>query len=238
MEDVLSDTAHTLTAKLKQEQFPVCDFSQDAMDLILNVFMNPNYDMTDIYAFGALQSWLQHCERSEMFESLTTKETSSSQPSTLDSAIRQAVLFKAHLSLPEIKRAVDECTDDDILVLERDLQSLRRVGRMFAQLLSAELPAGHRLPWDMVWRFIFGLGRIMICIDLALRKQGFGSDVDSFLSEVVVKVQAAFDLKVSRAEVNSASATCGRTVGSGLRSCDSRHKLSIFLNTTNNECCA
>jgi hypothetical protein len=101
MEDVLSDVAHTLTAKLKHEQFPVCDVSQDAMDLILNVFMNPNYDMTDIDAFGALQTWLQHCERSQMFQSVATKEASSNQPSTVNSAIRQAVLVKEHLSLPE-----------------------------------------------------------------------------------------------------------------------------------------
>jgi hypothetical protein len=115
-------------------------------------------------------------------------------------------LLKSTYLYPKIKRAVDECCDDEILVLEHDLQSLRRVGRMFAKLLSTELPAGHRLPWDMVWRFIFGLGRVMVCIDLSLRKHGFGKDIDSLLSEVVARVQAAFDLKFNSAEVKSASA--------------------------------
>lgn len=206
MEDVLSDTAHSLTARLKQEQFPVCDVTQDAMDLILNVFMNPNYDMTDTDAFGALQSWLQHCERSEMFQSIARKETDPNQPSTLNSGVRQVLLIQKHLSLPEIKRAVDECGDDEILVVEHDLESLRHVVCMVERLLSAELPGDLIVPLDMVWRFVLGLGRVMVCIDLSLRKQGFGKDIDSLLSELLARVQTAFDLKFSNVRTQSSAA--------------------------------
>ena len=152
-EDVLSDATYWLTAKLKEEQFPICDVTQDAIDLMLNIFLNPNYDMTDIDAFGALQVWLEHCERSR-FGRRERSEMKTRPPKPIETAIQRAIRFKKYLSIPVISQAVNDCCDEELLLVENDLQHLRRVARMFAKLLSTELPAEFRLPWDF-WRFLF-----------------------------------------------------------------------------------
>ncbi len=146
--------------------------------------------MTDIDAFGALQTWLQYCELTR-FGRGEPAEANPQPPSTIEAAIQQAVRFRGHLSLPKVRQAVNECSDEEILFVGGDLQHLRRIGRMIAKLLSMELPAGFALPRDILWRLIFGLGRMLVCIDFSLRKHGYGNDIEAFLSDVVARVQYA-----------------------------------------------
>ena len=121
--------------------------------------------------------------------------------------ISQAKLLREHLSFVEIKRAVDESKDEDLLVVERDLHSVRLIARMFAKLLSSELASNVELPRDMIWRFVFGLGRMIICLELSFRKHGRGSDVDALVTDLVAKVQKAYDTKFNKAKAaTSASA--------------------------------
>lgn len=207
VEDVLGDTAYDLISKIKGEQSPICDVPLEALDLILNLFINPNYDLTDIGAFKALRRWFQLCEQFQASLRGPDNRQIPSQPPTLDSMIQQAVLIREHLSVAEIKRAVNECKDEDLLVVERDLHSLRRIARMFAKLLSTELPSTAELPWDLIRRFVFGTGRIIICVDLSLRRHGRGEEIDSLLAEVLSKTQGAFDRKFNQADAaTSASA--------------------------------
>jgi hypothetical protein len=206
-EDVLGDIAYDLISKLKNEQVPISDVPVEVVDLALNLFINADYDLTDREAFKSLRSWLQLCEQYQASLSGSGSPQVSAQPSTISSMIAQAKLIRKHLSVVEIKRAVDESTDEDLLVVERDLHSVRHTARMFAKLLSSELTSTIELPRDMVWRFVFGFGRIIVCLDLSFRKHGRGSEVDALVTDFLAKVQEAFDRKFNNAKAaTSASA--------------------------------
>lgn len=206
-EDVLGDIAYDLISKLKNEQVPISDVPLEVVDLALNLFINADYDLTDREAFKSLRSWLQRCEQYQASLRGPGSSHVSSQPSTISSMIAQAKLIREHLSVVEIKRAVDESTNQDLLVVERDLHLVRHIVRMFAKLLSSELASTIELPKDMVWRFVFGLGRIVICLDLSFRKHGRGSEVDAVLADVLGKTQQAFDRKFSEAKGATSAST-------------------------------
>lgn len=206
IEDVLGDIAYDLIAKLKNEEVPISDVPQEAVDLALNLFINANYDFTDKGAFKSLRSWLRLCEQYQASLREPGSAQVSSPASPISTMISQAKLIREHLSVAEIKRAVDESKDEDLLVVERDLHSVRLIARMFAKLLSSELASNVELPRDLIWRFVFGLGRIVICLDLSFRKHGRGSDIDALVTDLLAKVQNAFDTKFNEAKATSAAA--------------------------------
>jgi hypothetical protein len=193
MEDVLSEDAHRLAAKLQNEDSPILHIPADAIDLILNLFMNPDYDLTDDGAFEAFQVWQEQCQRLQ-----ATWSRSTSLPRAADSIESLLILastVKQYLSVAEIKRCVDEATDADLRIVGRDITMLRRMWLMFAKLLARELPDDLHLPKDLILRFVLGMGRIAIYLDLALRSHGQGGDIDSLLPCWLVMVEGAFHEK-------------------------------------------
>jgi hypothetical protein len=193
MEDVLSEDAHKLASKLQKEESPMLHIPADAIDLILNLFVNPDYDLTDAGAFEAFQEWQEQCQRLQ-----ATWTRSTSQPSAADSIeslLTLASTVKQYLSVVEVKRCVDEATYDDLRVVGRDITMLRHMWLMFTKLLARELPSDLRLPRDLVLRFVLGMGRMAIYFNLALRSYGQGGDIDSLMSYWLTMVESAFHEK-------------------------------------------
>lgn len=191
LEDVLNDDAHTLAARLEKQDTPALRVPADAIDLILNLFINPEYDLTDLGAFEAFQLWQAECQRLQA-------SWSQSQPvaaDSIESLLKLASTVKQYLSVTEIKRAVDEATHDDLRVITRDIAVLRRMWSLFVELLVRELPGDFHLPNDVVLRLVFGIGEIAIYLDIALRKHGEGGQIDSLLPSALSQVEAAFHRK-------------------------------------------
>jgi hypothetical protein len=191
LEDILNDDAHTLAAGLEKEDTPAFRVPADAIDLILNLFINPEYDLTDLGAFEAFQLWQAECQRLQA-------SWSQSQPmaaDSIESLLKLASTVKQHLSVTEIKRAIDEATDDDLRVITRDIAILRRMWLMFTKILARELPKDFHLPNDVVLRLVFGIGEIAIYFDIALRKHGEGGQIDSLLPSALSQMEVAFHKK-------------------------------------------
>lgn len=203
IEDALDDAAYDYAAKLKREEYPTYNMPEEALALILNLWMNPQYDMTDLGAFKAWPLWQQHCNSIHANRSQMDNELKTSSGDSINSLVRHASLFKEYLSLPQIKWAVEESTDDDLHQVEGDMRALRKLWFMFSKLLSAELPKNCRIPQDIAMRLVFGLGKVAHCVDLSLRKHGLGKEVDSVLSDVQVKVKAAFDRKFRQSQAST-----------------------------------
>jgi hypothetical protein len=193
MEDVLSEDAHRLAAKLEKENSPILHIPADAIDLILNLFINPDYDLTDEGALKAFQLWQEQCQRLQATWSQSTSEPAAAD--SIESLLNLASTVKQYLSVTEIKRCVDEATYDDLRVVGRDIMILRGMWLMFTKLLARELPADLHLPKDLVLRFVLGVGRIAICVDISLRSHGQGGDIDSLLAQWLAMVEAAFQAK-------------------------------------------
>lgn len=180
LEDVLSESASIFAAKLEKENSALLHIPVDALDLILNIFMNPDYDFTDQGAFQAIQLWQEQCHRLQ-----ASSSKSGMQPGTADSIeslFGLASTVKRYLSITEIRRCVVEANYDDLRVVDRDITKLRHMWLMFSKLLAKELPADLYLPKDLVLRIVLGMGRIAIYLDIALRSNGEGNRIDSLLS--------------------------------------------------------
>lgn len=193
MEDVLSEDAHKLAAKLQKEEFPMLHIPADAIDLILNLFVNPDYDLTDGGAFEAFQEWQEQCQPLQ-----ATWSRSTSQPraaDSIESLLTLASTVKQYLSVVEVKRCIHEATYDDLRVVGRDITMLRHMWLMFTKLLARELPDDLHLPKDLILRFVLGMGRMAIYFDLALRSHGQGGDIDSLMSYWLTMVESAFHEK-------------------------------------------
>jgi hypothetical protein len=193
MEDVLSENAHKLAAKLQREEFPMLHIPADAIDLILNLFVNPDYDLTDEGAFEAFQQWQEQCQRLQATWSRSTSQPLSAD--SIESLLSLALTVKQYLSVSEVKRCIDEATYDDLLVIGQDIAMWRRMWLMFTQLLAQELPKDIRLPRDLILRFVLGMGRMAIYFDLALRSHEQGGDIDSLMSYWLTMVEGAFHEK-------------------------------------------
>jgi len=193
MEDVLSRDAHTLAEKLQREDSPILQIPADAIDLILNLFVNPDYDLTDEGAFEAFQGWQERCQQLQATWSGPTSEPRAAD--SIESLLTLASTVKQYWSVAEVKRCVDEATHDDLRVVSRDITMLRRMWLMFTKLLAQELPNDLRLPRDLILRFVLGIGRMAIYFDLSLRSHGQGGDIDSLMSYWLTKVEGAFHEK-------------------------------------------
>ena len=197
MEDVLSQDAHRLAEKLEKEDSRILHIPADAIDLILNLFLNPDYDLTDEGAFEAFQLWQEQCQRLQASWSQSAALPGAAD--SIESLLSLASTVKKYLSVTEIKRCVDEATYDDLCIVGRDITMLRRMWLMFTKLLARELPADLHLPKDLFLRFVLGMGRIAIYFDIALRSHGQGGDIDFLLPYWLAMVETAFHEKFGNA---------------------------------------
>lgn len=197
LEDVLSESASIFAAKLEKENDPLLHIPVDALDLILNIFMNPDYDFTDQGAFQAIQLWQEQCHQLQ-----ASWSKSGMQPGTADSIeslFGLASTIKRYLSIIEIRRCVVEADYDDLRVVGRDITILRHMWLMFSKLLARELPDLY-LPKELVLRLVLGMGRIGIYLDIALRSNGEGNKIDSLLSDGLAMFERVMDEKFGDAK--------------------------------------
>ncbi|PWT76537.1 MAG: hypothetical protein C5B59_06265 [Bacteroidetes bacterium] len=204
MEDVLSDAAYKLAAKLQTEESEIVHVPADAIELMLNVFINPDYDLTDHGAFEAWQLWQEQCQRLQA--SWSRSSTHIVAADSLDSLLNLASKVKQYLSVAEIKCAVDEASYNDLREVGRDIQLMRRMWSMFTELLSRKMRDDIYLPQDLILRLALGLGRIAIYVDISLRKNGYGPDIDSLLRDAVRKLETAFHEQLDTPETLAAHA--------------------------------
>jgi len=69
------------------------------------------------------------------------------QDSSLMSFFDRAPFIKQYFSLHQLKLAVDECTDDDLRAVQRDMRCLHRIvplARKIITILTSEIPAEYK----------------------------------------------------------------------------------------------
>ena len=197
LEDVLSESASIFAAKLEKENDPLLHIPVDALDLILNIFMNPDYDFTDQGAFQAIQLWQEQCHQLQASRSKSGMQLGTAD--SIESLFGLASTIKRYLSITEIRRCVVEANYDDLRVVGRDITILRHMWLMFSKLLARELP-DLDLPKELVLRLVLGMGRIAIYLDIALRSNGEGNKIDSLLSDGLAMFERVMDEKFGDAK--------------------------------------
>ena len=86
-------------------------------------------------------------------------------------------VYASH-TLHQLKRSVNECTDDDLRAVKRDLGVLREIELLLRRMLTIlprDMPEDFQRSSAELLPAIFFAGRILIWADLSLRNKGFTS---------------------------------------------------------------
>lgn len=158
------------------------------MGVFSNLFFNREYNLEDEHEpFG----------RTVKAFRLRQARRINRQPTPNDdnavALFEHALFIKEHLSFDQITGALQDCTDDDLRVVARDLEIMREIvfhlGRMVKALFFA-VPAEFTDGFADKWHALFTVGTMCVLADLSLRRRGHGNWIDRVLPDVLNRVRA------------------------------------------------
>jgi len=216
LEDVIDDGVAEVSPLLQRE-VPIFDVPEEAVAAVVNVVANPDYSFNDDpYQHGVsrLRDWerslwqrLQHV----LGDTVVLNQIGVGNENNI---IPNAPFINKYLSLPQLTEATQNCTDEELMVVQRDLQIAREMLRVFIrirELLSPFVPKGFLdMPEEV--KVVFDSGRVLVWIDLALRHRGFGPLIDRLMPLMLDQLHHNFNEAVERELV-----AAGPEIGKALR---------------------
>lgn len=213
LEDIIGDAAYSHAKEFESARVEVLQIPQDSLEAFLNVLLNQGYNLSDAaFEFGveALQEY-ENATRQRHAAALAADGADDAYLSRQDDGVMSffahAPFIKEYLSLHQLKRAINECTDDDLRAVERDLGVLHEIAhllRSMLTILTRDMPEDFRRPAAELLPAIFFAGRILIWADLSLRNKGFAEVIEFYLPEALRKFREEFNEKLER-ELSEAS---------------------------------
>lgn len=217
--DLIGDAAYECVKGAASEGGKLLAMPQDALETLLNILFNPGYDLSDtpfeegVEAMREYERAMQEAHLAAMaakgFETDLTREDDTS-----GGFFKHAPLVKEFFSLYQLKRAVDECSDEDLLAVERDVDIMREAVLLMHKLYriatrdldtdSDSTPARTLPP-------IFMLGTFVVWADLSLRRRGFSEAINTYLPEGLRLMREKCDESVER-ELGEASQSIAMVV--------------------------
>ena len=174
---------------------------------MLNVFFNQGYDLTDgAFELGAEElkkyesAIQQRCAAAFASEGLADVDLAR-HDSSLMGFFDRAPFIKQYFSLHQLKLAVDECTDDDLRAVQRDLCCLRGMAllvRKIITIITSEIPAEYKPARADILRPILSVGGLLVLADLSLRRNGFAQAIDYLLPMALREFRQGFTEEVER----------------------------------------
>jgi len=225
IEDIIGDEAYNIIQKMERVKVEALQLPQEAIEACVNIFFNEGYDLSDAtfqHAVEEQHAWDEIIQqmRFSMCDAQGGRDidaSPSNNSNSLDTLFANAPFFKKYLSLPRLKRAVCECTDDDLQMVEADLRIMREVAllshKMFV-ILMRDVPAELKSTTAEILPSIFGAGKLFVWADVSLRRNGFAEVVDYYLSELLSKCREELNEKL---EIEMATAS--PYIASALKTC-------------------
>lgn len=215
IEDFIDEQVAKISPIVKRK-IPFFDVPEESLAVVVNVIANPNYAFWDEpYEDGVtkLREWessfAQRC-REHLGNSM---EVNREVAADTNNIFKDAPLINRYLSLPNLMAVTQDCTNEELQVVQRDLQVGRQILLVFkriVELLSPFLPESWRLQPEKM-KVVFNFGRIMVWVDLALRRQGFGPLIDQALSQILNQLHNDFDEAAER-ELQAAGPEIGKAL--------------------------
>ncbi len=220
IEDAIEEGAAHYSSQMKQNSLNLPVLSQDILEAVLNIFFNPTNNLKDAPfedAVTALEDWNKEMLSTKLKRLSDLRKdpevgNGNSSLDTVDNFLTHAPFFQRFLSLHQLKRAVDEATEDDLEAMLADVRLLREVTLIFDQMvsiLSRELPSDLKTCKADVLPTLFSFGRLLMWADLSFRRNGFADRIDEALPKLVEKLRNEFDSKLEK-ECSAASPIFGR----------------------------
>jgi|SRR5882724_2472226 len=215
IEDLIDEQVSKIYPLIKRK-IPFFDVPEESLAVVVNVITNRKYAFWDEpYEDGVakLKEWeLSFAQRCR--EHLgTSTEVNRDVISDNNDIFKDALFIDRYLSLPCLLAVTQDCANEELLVVQRDLQTggqILLVFKRIVELLSPFLPESWRLRPEKM-KVVFNFGRIMIWVDLALRRNGFGPLIDQALSQILNQVHNDFDEAAER-QLQAAGPEIGKTL--------------------------
>jgi hypothetical protein len=197
IEDVI-DQGVADVSQLFHGKLPLFDVPGNTMSALMNVTTNTNYDFSDQpYEDGVTElkewehSFFERCQK-------LLGDTIVINPEVIgddNNIFANAPFINQYLSLPHLVAAIQNCSDEDLLRVQQDLQLGRDILELVKQLhelMAPYLPEAWRtIPDDVT--VLFNFGTLAVWADLALRQQGFGPLLDGALPALLQALRDDFD---------------------------------------------
>jgi hypothetical protein len=223
MEDLIDDIAYDLAQKWGRVGMELFQIPQETTEAFINVLFNEDYDLSDApFKEGvmALQEYERRMQdqQAAAFAARGIQTDVPQRGSSLGDFFKHAPLIKEYFSLPRLKRAVEESTDDDWRAVERDVNLLREMAllahRMFKILIRDLDPKFDTSPASTLPP-LFTCGKVLIWIDLSLRRHGYSELIDLSLAEAMRCLREKCDEKLER-ELAEVSPVVASTINSAV----------------------
>jgi hypothetical protein len=207
IEDLIEEAASQNVEEMRRAGAEALLMPQHSLEALLNVFFNQGYDLTDgAFELGAEElkkyerSMQQRCAAAFASEGLADVDLARHDSSLMDFFDR-APFIKQYFSLHQLKLAVEECTDDDLQAVQRDLCCLRRMAllvRKIITIITSEIPAEYKPARADILRPILSVGGLLVLADLSLRRNGFAHAIDYLLPMALREFRQGFTEEVER----------------------------------------
>jgi hypothetical protein len=207
VEDEIDDAVDECSEIFQHEPMKLFELPQATLAAGINLLLNSDYKLDDQQfedGVGALQGWDKELQQrcAEIFGEEIANSISLAKPtSEIWTVFMNAPFIKEHLSLRHIKQAVDECSDEDLTAVQRDLQVLREIVFEFKRMLMLFFPY---IPEELKsfsaneMASIFMVGKMIIWADLSLRRSGYGVLIDHILPMMLSEIQTAFNKELEK----------------------------------------
>jgi len=201
IEDYIGDLAEGWGRKEKFAE--LLGIPQEVVETAMNIFFNPDYDITDIgfeEGKGQLAVWKERVNN-EILPVLSNgfdenQDTPKPmRPEGIDLVFEQAGFFQDRLSVAALREAALDSSDEDLQNIQKDLEVVRTVvgpmGEMITTLMRHakidRLPTLHDVLPDL-----FRIANLIVLVDLSMRRHGWGPQLNHARAEVTKKFQEDF----------------------------------------------
>jgi len=213
LEDLIGDAAFDFSKDLERANIALLQVPQDTLEAFSNLFMNSGYGAEDIpfeedYPFLDGVEALQDYERmfqekfAEIFGDAVANDTQPAGPEDgVNVVFTHATFINKFFSLQRLKPAVDECTDEDLAAVGRDLEVMREIVLLFRRVFAAMFdyfPNEMKPTTEDVLAMLFRLAKWFVWADLSLRRSGHGERIEYCLTETLRGLQADFNENVEQ----------------------------------------
>ena len=181
---------------VQRANWNVLDIPPEVLAAMMNILLNSAYNMEDEpfeNAVDSLGEWERNFQQ-RCFEFLDdAKAVSRAEQLPNESGIfRHAGFVNNFLSVPHLRQVVTECTDEDLLAVDKDVSWLREIVFEIQRLLPVVLrhvPAEMQPKRDEMLATVLSVGQLSLLIDLSLRSRGYGELIDYVLMYLLNSIQ-------------------------------------------------
>ncbi len=196
IEDRIDDAAFEFMQGVQRANWNVLDIPPEVLAAMMNILLNSAYNMEDEpfeNAVDSLGEWERNLQQ-RCFEFLDdAKAVSRAEQLPNESGIfRHAGFVNNFLSVPHLRQVVTECTDEDLLAVDKDVSWLREIVFEIQRLLPVVLrhvPTEMQPKRDEMLATVLSVGQLSLLVDLSLRSRGYGELIDHVLMYLLNSIQ-------------------------------------------------